>query len=209
MKNSRIFKFVIGLSLALLAILAFIPAARAYIDYEHGFSISGPKNWVVLPEASVPGNFRFGWTSPEWSKKGANGVWGASINVFIQEVGGNSAKELLDKNISVINGVMIDKQQVKVDERAKIKVVKQQLFTMGPNQGFIMEVVGNGTGFAIGVPITNKGQGSALKLVPTRQRWYCVVKGNTLIGVLSTCPDSLYSKYSPTFSATEATLKIR
>lgn len=193
--------------IALLVVLtAFVGPALAYEDYVYNFSVKGPKGWVVLPNANVPGQFRFGWTSPEWAQPNAKDTWGASVNVFVKDTEGNSARELLEKNVAVIEG----KTEVKPDPRTQLRVVKHQTFTLNGKDGFIMEVVGNGTGFGIGIPPQVDAKGKPLfKIVPTRQRWYCVVKGKNLIGILSTCPDSLYSKYAPTFSAVEKTLEVR
>lgn len=181
---------------------ASAPAA-AYEDYIYNFSVKGPTGWNVLPASVVPGSFRFGWIS----KQATTDKSGASIAVFVQVYDeDHTARELLDKNVSVINGTA----ELKVDKRANLKIVKQQLITVDGKQGFILEVVGSGTGFAIGVPRDAKGKAAqSLSIVPTRQRWFCVVKGKQLIGVLSTCADATYKKYSPTFSATEASLKVR
>ena len=194
------------LLLLFIAVIALVGPALAYEDYVYNFSVKGPKGWVVLPNASVPGTFRFGWTSPEWALPNAKDTWGASVSVFVKDTEGNSAKDLLDKNVAVIGG----KTEVKPDPRTALHVVKQQIITVDGNQGFIMEVVGNGTGFAIGIPPQVDAKGKPLfKIVPTRQRWYCVVKGKNLIGILSTCPDSLYGKYGAAFSSVEKTLSVR
>lgn len=192
--------------LTLLAAVFLVGTASAYEDYQFKFSVSGPKSWMVLPNASVPGTFRFGWTSPEWARPGALNTFGASIVVFIKPSDGLSAKEILGQNVAVIEG----KTALKPDPRVKLRVLKQSLFSLGGYQGFSMDVVGNGTGFMIGIP-QNPAPNVKLpyKIVPTRQRWYCVVKGDNQIVLLSTCPDSLYAKYSAAFTATEASLKVR
>lgn len=194
---------------AVLAVLTWSrTASLAYEDYIHDFSIKGPQKWAILPTSIVPGSFRFGWTSPEWASH--KNTWGASIAVFVQTYDKEySARELLAKNVSVVKGVNIDGQEIRVDKRVKLRVVKQQLIAVDGKPGFIMEVVGNGTGFAVGVPVNSPTTKNIVKLVPTRQRWYCVVRDKRLIGVMSTCPDSLYKKYAPTFKSTEATLKVR
>ncbi|NDD26784.1 MAG: hypothetical protein EB084_00750 [Proteobacteria bacterium] len=190
--------------LVLASLIVLAVPARAYEDYLFNFSIKGPKGWLAMPTASVPGTYRFGWTSPEWGMPKARNVWGSTISVFVQDTEGHTAQDLLEKNVAVISG----KTEVKPDPRANLRVVKQQTITVDGNPGFVMEVLGNGTGFAISVPVDPKAK-NPFKMVPTRQRWFCVVKGKNLIGVLSTCPDSLYKKYAPTFTATEKTLQVR
>lgn len=195
----------------LLSLLVFVTVilagpALAYEDRLYNFSVQGPKDWVSVSKASVPGVFRFGWTSPEWAQPGARNVWGASISAFIKDTEGNSARELLQKNVDVIQG----KTAVKPDPRTALRVLKQQAITVDGNAGFILEVIGNGTGFSIGIPPQVDAKGNSLfKIVPTRQRWYCVVKGKTLIGLLSTCPESKYAEYAPTFAQVERSLKLR
>jgi hypothetical protein len=203
-------KFKIAL-LALVALAAVIVPARAWDDYLDNVSVTPPKGWVALPNASLPAHmtFRNGWTSPDWVSN--KNTYGGSIILFVQDTQGNSAKSLLEKNVALIKGVKFgDKpeQQTDINKAAKLRVVKQQLIKLGGYEGFVLEVDGIGTGFSIGLPVaTPKNVG--VRLVPTRQRWFCVVRRNMMIGLLSTAADSVYARFFPSFRATESSLKIR
>lgn len=207
-------------AIILLCLIVTAPV-RAFDDYTYDFSVRAPKDaqnhdWAVLPAYIVPGGkFRFGWTSKEWVT--AKNTFGASIAVVVYEYDkAYSAKELLDKNITMIEGVKYgskDTQQAGVPKSLNMKVLGHSLFSSGGKEGFTLDVVGSGTGFAIGVPYTSdiyKGAKSLkYRRVITHQRWYCIVRGSQAIVVLSTCPEKLFAKYAPTFKATEATLKVR
>ncbi len=217
-------RIVAAICLALFALVVIAPAF-AYVDYEFDFEVRGPREWRSLPASSVPGSFRTGWVAPDAAKTRYDAAhhpvaWGsgANIAVFVQQFNhAYTAKELLEKNISVIHGVKFGLSpgaQTNIDPRADLKVINQRLFTIDGKQGFVLEVTGTGTGFAIGVPrqpaktpATGKGQ-SLLKMMLTRQRWYCVVRGKTLIGVLSTCSNASYPRYVSAFHATEKSLRV-
>lgn len=181
---------------ALLMVLA-VPAL-GYEDVIYRFRVDGPSQWLPLKQAVVPGLFRFGWLSNASVKdrSGANVV--AFVQLFTSKPDPKqpdiTAKDMLERNAADA-------------ARHGLKVVKQRLFKTGKAEGFVLEISGLGTGFSLipKVPGEKQVQGK----IPTRQRWYALVVDERMVGLMSTCAESNYGKYLPTFEKVEQSLTLR
>lgn len=206
--------------IAALALVAFVFTSRAWAfdDMTYNFVVEAPDairggskggliQWLMVKSASVPGVFRIGWF---WNDDNKN--QGASIHAFVMLLDKpHTARQLLDANIKDVStdhefSGGKGKRPVVVYRKGKFKIVKQGVFKLGNYEGFQFEVVAPGTGAAIPADTSSFPKAA---IVPTRQRWVAVVRGEQVITLLFTCPDANFPKYASTFAKVEKSLKVR
>lgn len=200
-----------------LVALALAGRAWAYDDMTYNFTLVAPDpipggpqgrevKWLVLNDAQVPGLFRIGWLSNE----GKNSR-GASINAFVMLLDKPyTARQLLDANVKDVTSdheftPQGGKGRVVVSRKGKFRVLRQEVFKSGGHEGFVLEVVAPGTGAAIPPDTSQLPKGA---VVPTRQKWVSVVRGEQVITLLFTCPDAAASRYANAFSQVERSFKV-
>ncbi|MBM3465674.1 MAG: hypothetical protein FJX76_26585 [Armatimonadetes bacterium] len=181
---------------AILITLAAISPSMAYEDLKFNYSVASPQDWLVVKLVpQVPGIYRFGWMSPSSLKDRS----GANVLNFVQLLDNTvPVPELLSKNAAAAR-------------KAGLKVVKEQVVSQGGVQGFVMETSGMGNGYtlqwknALGEPRQNVKTDN----IPTRQRFFALVKGKQIVALMSTCSETTYNTYAPVFNKIEKTLVLK
>ncbi len=171
------------------------PAWAIYEDIIYNFNVTGPAGWVAVKSAVVPGIFRFGWTD----KSSLSNSNGSTILVFVQLTDNEfSPQEVLDKDI----------KDVQAHAKEGLKVVSSGLIEHHGFKGFTLDTTGPGTGYFM-MDVTDKNHVEHRGKVLTHQHFYTVVRGKTLINIMSTCAEKNVKKFQKIWRQTEASLEVK
>jgi hypothetical protein len=152
-------------------------------DDAWGFSFVAPGGWNEGEKGkfTVPGELRYAFVSAD-APTGA----GASITLFLQKPGKElTARKLLDGSIEGM-------------KKASAEVKAQEVRPIGGMTSMWLEVVGPGTGAAL-------GPGGAVK---TTQVWAAVPRGNDVLVLLLTAPEASAAAVRPAFDAVVQSLTL-
>jgi hypothetical protein len=159
------------------------PAAAKRAEDPWGFSLTPPSGWSDGDKSTfkVPGDLRYAYVPPGYPKSSP-----ASISVFLQKAGQPlTARKLLDTSVEGM-------------KKSSVDATVQEVRTIAGMKAMWMEVAGGGTGGALTPGGTTR----------TSQIWAAIPRGNDVLVVLFTTPESSAATQRPAFEALIKSLKI-